>query len=83
MALEAVFKKIDKSCTGYIKVEDMFRFLREELTSIIAPYLIYMFSLIEKEMDNSVNFFEWLPAVSVYCLYSKDQIVNYVFQMLD
>lgn len=49
IALEAVFKKIDKANTGYIRVEDMFTFLHEELTSIIAPYLTYMFSLIEKE----------------------------------
>jgi Ca2+-binding EF-hand superfamily protein len=44
---------------------------------------VYLFSLIEKETDNSVTFLGWLPAISVYCLYSKEQLVAYVFQMLD
>lgn len=71
-ALHHVFCKIDVDKSGTISLEDMFNFLQEELNSIISPYLVYLFSLIEKESDNRVTFLEWLPAISVYCLYSKN-----------
>lgn len=39
--------------------------------------------MIEKEVEQKVSFSEWLPAISLFCLYSPDSVVLFVFQLLD
>jgi hypothetical protein len=63
---------IDSKGSGYITLECMFMFLEEELNSVISPYLSHFFQLIDKEVDDRISFVEWLPSLSVYCLYSVD-----------
>ena len=74
---------MDKKGTGYIEQKNLFDFLDEDLNSILSPYIEYLFQLIEKEVEGKISFSEWLPAISLYCLYSKDSIIGFVFKMLD
>lgn len=74
---------MDKKGSGYITQANFFEFMDEELDSVVSPYVEYLFQLIEKEIENKVSFSEWLPAISLYCLYSNDSIVSFVFQLLD
>jgi len=70
---------MDSQGTGCISIENIFSFLEEELNSIISPYLEHLFQLIDKETDDKITFPEWLPAVSLYCLYSREQVIGFVF----
>ncbi|CAD8200509.1 unnamed protein product (macronuclear) [Paramecium tetraurelia] len=81
--LHKIFRKMDTMGTGYISQQNFFEFLDEEFNSVVSPYIEYLFQLIEKEVEQKVSFSEWLPAISLYCLYTKDSVVAYVFQMLD
>lgn len=86
--LQELFRKMDKNGTGYIGQNNFFEFLDEELDSIvlidqiifqISPYAEYLFLLIDKEIEQKVSFQEWLPSISLYCLYSQDSVVGFVF----
>ena len=81
--LHQIYRKVDKKGTGFITLDDLFSFITEELTSIVYPYLERFFLLIDKENAEKVTFIEWLPAVSVFCLYTKEKIIRFVFDMLD
>lgn len=81
--LHQIYRKVDKNGTGFITLDDLFYFITEELTSIVYPYLERFFLLIEKENAEKVTFIEWLPAASVFCLYTKEKIIRFVFDMLD
>lgn len=65
---------MDKIGSGYINLDNMYAFLDEELSSMISPYIERFFLLILKENKEKITFIEWLPAVSVYCLYTNEQI---------
>lgn len=42
---------MDGNGTGYISQSNFFDFLEEELTSVVVPYVEYLFQLIEKEVE--------------------------------
>lgn len=74
-----IFREMDNQGTGCISIESIFNFLEEELNSVISPYLKYLFQLIDKETDDKITFPEWLPYISLYCLYSREQVIGFVF----
>ncbi len=78
-----IFRSIDKKGNGYVNIENLYSFLNEELNSVISPYLEYFFQLIDKEADDKITFTEWLPAISVFCLYQQDSVISFIFRMLD
>lgn len=81
--LHHVFRKMDVEGTGYINLDSFFIFIEEELSSIISPYLERFFFLIEKEDIDKITFIEWLPAISVFCLYTSERILQFVFNLID
>ena len=81
--LHHVFRKMDVEGTGYINLDSFFIFIEEELSSIISPYLERFFFLIEKEDIDKITFIEWLPAICVFCLYTSERIIQFVFNMID
>lgn len=70
---------MDHNGTGYISQKNFFELLDEEDNSVVSPFIEYLFQLIEKEIEQKVSFSEWLPAISLFCLYTKDGIISYVF----
>lgn len=81
--LHSVFRKMDVEGTGYINLDSFFIFIEEELSSIISPYLERFFFLIEKEDIDKITFIEWLPAICVFCLYTSERILQFVFSLID
>ena len=61
---------MDKTDIGYINIDHLYKFLNEELSSIISPYLERFFCLIKREEADKITFLEWLPATSVFCLFT-------------
>ena len=77
-----VFRKMDKLGTGYINLDNMYSIIGEEV-GIISPYLERLFSLIKKQRADKVNFIEFLPVLTAFCLYTRQQLISFVFCMLD
>lgn len=78
----SVFRKMDKLGTGYINLDSIYTIIGEEV-GIISPYLERLFSLIKKQHVEKVNFLEFLPVLSTFCLYTRQQLISFVFSMLD
>jgi hypothetical protein len=55
---------------GYIVIEQFYDFVYEEYSSWVSPYIERFFALIKKESSDRVTFLEFLPAASVYCLFT-------------
>ena len=39
--------------------------------------------MIKKTIEDNINFIEWISAISVYSIYTKEQILRFVFRMID
>ena len=83
IAFHKTFRKMDFQGTGYINLDSLYGLIEEELSSIISPYLERLFLLIEKENQDKITFIEWLPPTTVFCLYTSEKIIEFVFNMID
>ena len=77
------FIKFDKDNDGYINLDDLYVMFQEHANSIIAPYLERFYDLIDKVEPDKVYFEEFLEAAAAFCLFTKDEMVIFVFNMLD
>jgi len=77
-----VFRKADLLGTGYINLDNIYYMINEEV-GIISPYLERLFSLIKKQHVDKANFLEFLPVLCTFCLYTRQQLISFVFCMLD
>lgn len=77
-----VFRKMDSMGTGYINLDNIYSLIGEEV-GIISPYLERFFSLIKKQHVDKANFLEFLPVLATFCLYTRQQLISFVFCMLD
>ena len=82
-SLYQIFSTIDKEGSGYIKLYDLYKLLNEEPCSMIAPYIEQLYSQIDKEIPDKISFLELIPVIGKFCLYSRDQIFDFVFMILD
>ena len=80
---QKTFRKMDSQGTGYINLDSLYGLIQEELSSIISPYLERLFLLIDKENQDKITFIEWLPPTAVFCLYTSEKIIEFVFNMID
>jgi len=77
-----VFRRADLLGTGYINLDNIYYMINEEV-GIISPYLERLFSLIKKQHVDKANFLEFLPVLCTFCLYTRQQLISFVFCMLD
>lgn len=77
------FIKLDLDPDGLVKAEQILSYLKETPISIAAPYFARFFELIEKENVDAVDFEEFAKALVVFCLYNREELVSFVFCMLD
>lgn len=78
-----IFRKLDVLGRGYIDLDSFYTLTNEEISSIITPYLERLYFLIDKEAEDRLNFFEWIKGVSIFNVMTHDQIVSFVFNMID
>ena len=77
------FIKMDKKNRGFITLNHIVDYLSETTYSVVAPYLERFFSLIERAHLDRVTFDEFFPAVCAFCLFTKQEVIAFVFAMLD
>jgi len=77
------FRKLDQKATGYITLDDIYKLCNEDLRSVVAPYIESFFGRIKKEYKDRVSFIELMPTIAAFCLYTKKQILEFVFTTLD
>ena len=68
-----------------ISFNQLLRFIEEREYSIVIMSLIRFFDMIDKKDPNNelVSFDELLPVLSSYCLFSRSEILGFVFAMID
>jgi len=81
--LHAIFCRIDVDFKGFITIEGFLELLRETEDSIVCPYLKGVFKLVKKHENGRVDFFEWMSMVIDYCLMTTDQLLKYLFRVID
>ena len=79
----SIFRQLDYNATGYVNLDAIYMLIMEEHTSVVVPFLESFFGKIDKEYPDRVSFVEFLPAVSAFCLYTREQIMAFVFETLD
>lgn len=75
--------KVDSTHPKHIRPEQLMEFIQERLYSIVMPYFLYFFSLIDKDFTDKCDFEEFLPALVIFLLLDKRQMTAFVFKMLD
>ena len=58
-------------------------FLSEKEYSICSPYIHRFFLLIDKDVDDRVSFQELLKGLILYNLFTRQEVIAFVFNMLD
>ena len=82
------------SNSGYINLDNFFELIKENESSIVAPFLERLYKIIERTGENIENrernnlrddslicFEEFLSALSTFCLFSKDQLITCIFYL--
>lgn len=58
-------------------------YIEEREYSIVSPPFYRFFDIIEKEDPEKVTFAELLPALISFCLFTRSEILGFVFSMID
>lgn len=58
-------------------------YLEEKEYSIVSQPFYRFFDIIEKEFPDKVNFSELLPALVSFSLFTRSEILGFVFSMID
>ena len=75
---------LDGSFNGFITISQLFDFIEENTYSVLAPYIERFFNLIDREATlERVNFEELFPALVMYCMFTRNEMIAFVFSMLD
>ncbi len=58
-------------------------FLSEREYSVVSPQFYRFFDIIDKKIFDQCTFDELLPALVSYCLFTRSEILGFVFNMVD
>ena len=73
------FLQIDREKKGYITAEEILHYIDERMYSVVAPYFMRLFNIMDKTDPDCVTFEEFLPGLVSYCLFTRDEIFGFVF----
>jgi len=74
---------MDKEGLGYVNLDDLYKLLNEEPCSVVSPYIEKFYMMIDKETNDKMSFLELVSVVGKFCLYTREQILNFVFLLID
>ena len=74
---------VDKRRPSHIKPDAILTFLSERSYSVVCPYFLFFFSLINKDFNDKADFEEWLPAMVQFLVMNRREMIAFVFCMLD
>lgn len=58
-------------------------FLSERNYSVVAPFVERFFELIDRKRSDRCTFEEFLPAICAFSLFSRQEMIAFIFSMLD
>lgn len=67
----------------HITTQQIIAFLDERDYSIVSQSFFRFFDVIDKEEVDRVTFHELLPALISFCLFTRSEILGFVFSMID
>lgn len=82
-AIWSAYLKVDSDHVGYVTQDQLLTFISETQYSIAAPYFTRFFELIDKEHLERATFEELACALAVFCLYTREELISFVFCMFD
>lgn len=77
------FVDIDKKKKGAITPQQILHFLEEREQSVVAPALYRLYEIMEKVDPDEVTFEELIPALVSYALFSRSEILGFMFSLID
>lgn len=82
--LFSFFNKIDNKKKGYIALPSLYLLIKESPNkSEVSPFLDHLFNIVEKKFHDQITFEEFLPFLVSFCISSKYQIIQFVFNLID
>ena len=77
------FLKMDKKNRGYIAIDHLMSYLEERPYSVIYPFMERFFALIDRALYDRCTFEEFLPACCAFALFTRTEMIGFIFKMLD
>ena len=77
--MKGKFKAVDIDGSGEIDYDEFFEMIQEKR----SPYADALFSLIDIDGSGSIDFEEMIQVLATYCMYSKEDILNFCFDTFD
>ena len=79
------FLLMDQKNRGYITIVHLMDALNERTYSILAPFIERFYELIDKDdkEKKNVTFDEFLPAICAFALFTRQEMIAFIFGMLD
>jgi Ca2+-binding EF-hand superfamily protein len=77
------FSEIDKKKKGAITPAQMLSYIDERESSVIAPAFYRLFEIMQKIDSDEVTFEELIPALLSYCLFTRSEILGFMYSLLD
>merc|ERR1711865_142503 len=76
---KSTFKAIDIDGSGEIDYDEFFEMIKEPR----SPYADSLFTLIDADGSGSIDFEEMMQVLATYCMYSKEDILTFCFDVFD
>jgi len=77
--LKREFDFIDIDLSGEIDMEEFFEFVHEPKNVFSTS----LFSLIDTDGSGNISFEEFVASIGTYCMFTKDDILNFIFDIFD
>jgi Ca2+-binding EF-hand superfamily protein len=79
------FLNMDKKNRGFITMNHLMEYLNERNYSVLAPFLERFFELIDKADIDKIKctFDEFFPALCAFALFTRQEMIAFIFGMLD
>lgn len=77
--LKREFDFIDIDLSGEIDMEEFFEFVREPKNVFSTA----LFSLIDTDGSGNISFEEFVASIGTYCMFTKDDILHFIFDIFD
>uniref|UniRef100_A0A7S2S8V8 EF-hand domain-containing protein n=1 Tax=Mucochytrium quahogii TaxID=96639 RepID=A0A7S2S8V8_9STRA len=77
--LRTKFDEADTDASGEIEIDEFFKMIDERKTSFTDA----LFALIDTDQNGTINFDEMMQVLTTYCIFSQEDVLNFVFAYHD
>ena len=77
------YQELDKKKKGTITPQQILHYIEEREYSVIARAFFRLFDIMEKNDPEEVTFEELIPSLVSYCLFTRSEIMGFMYNLLD